>query len=461
MRQLDSQKVLNRNLSFIAYSIGNHEDFPELSSHSEALETLEHFGFEKNPDTRVITATKGNIESVIEGMTTKRDALPMEIDGIVFKVDSFALQADLGFVSRAPRWAIAYKFPAQTKTTRVIDVEFQVGRTGAMTPVARLEPVEVGGVVVSNATLHNMDEIQRLGVRIGDTVVIQRAGDVIPDIVEVSIPDESGRDIKMPKECPDCGSAVVREEDQAVYRCTGDLLCPSQQVRAIQHFAGRDYMNIDGIGDKLIEQLHEREYLRFPSDLYRLTPNLIAGLPGQGANSARKAIDAIEASKATTLPKFLAALGIREVGRSAGKELAKHFGSLEAIMAASVDELCECELMGPIMSRNAYEFFRNPHKVEEIQALRDLGVHWDDIEKPDESTQSLKGQKWVVTGTLSQMSRNEAKDKLEALGAKVSGSISKNTDVLLAGEKAGSKLAKAEALGVKVLDEAAFLALIG
>ena len=462
MRQLDPTKVLERKLSFVAYSIGNIEDFRDtITTHWDALTLLERFGFPKNPNTRLIAPTQEMIEMVVNDMTDLRPDMIMEIDGIVFKANRLDVQDEMGFLSRTPRWAIAYKFEAEAKTTVVRDVEFQVGRTGPMTPVARLDPVEVGGVVVSNATLVNMDQIERLGVMIGDTVVVQRAGDVIPEIVSVSVPGENRKPIEMPSTCNECGSEVAREEGVAAYRCTGGLLCPAQQVRAIQHFAGRDYMNIDGIGDKIIEQLHDAEYLHYPSDLYRLTPAMIEGLPKQGKRSAEKAIAAVEKSKQTTLPKFLAALGIPEVGRSASLELVKTFGSLEAIMAASVEELCKAELMGPIMSRNAYQFFRNPQKAQEIQALRDLGVTWEDVVKPDASEQSLAGQTWVVTGTLHQMTRNEAEEKLEALGAKVSGSVSKKTDVLLAGEAAGNKLAKAGALGVKVVDEAAFLEVIG
>lgn len=467
MRQLDSGKVLERNLSFIAYGIGNADDFTGLNNHMKALQLLEDFGFKMNPATALIE-TEQELKDYYVNIVAKRSDLPMMIDGVVLKANDFRVQKEMGFVSRAPRWAVARKFDAESKETLLEDVSFQVGRTGAITPVARLVPVNVGGVTVSNATLHNMEEVARLDVQIGDVISIERAGDVIPKVTHKVQDGAIRRPIEMPSQCPACGSQTKREvkdpktgDLEAAYRCTGGTACPAQATEAIKHFIGRDYMNIDGVGEKLVDQLYEAGHLRSLSDLYRLTEDVIETLPRQGKRSAQKAIEAIEKSKNTKLEKFLAALGIREVGRSASKSLVKHFGSLEAIMAASTDDLERIPDMGPIMARHARTFFDNSRNRQEIEALIELGIHWPDPAKGSSGDSSLDGQTWVLTGTLTQMNRNEAKAMLEAKGAKVSGSVSKNTTVLVAGEAAGSKLAKAEQLGVKIIGEQDLMELLG
>jgi len=466
MRQLDSSKILERGLTFIAYGLANFKDFPEIRSHLDALHHLEAFGFVKNPDT-VLIESESQLTDFCRDMEGKRKDLPMAIDGLVFKANSYERQSQMGFVSKAPLWATARKFDAEVETTMMTDVGFQVGRTGAITPVARLTPVFVGGVTVSNATLHNMDEVNRLGVQIGDVISVQRAGDVIPQVSGLVSEGLERKEIIMPSECPACGSPTKREvkdektgELEAAYRCTGGIVCPAQLTEAIKHFIGRDYMNIDGVGEKLVDQLFEAGHLTRLSDLYRLTPQVIESMPRMGKRSAQKAIDAIEASKNTELRRFLSALGIREVGRSASKQLVKHFGSLEAIMGASVSDLSEVQDMGPIMSRYAHTFFRTERNVAEINDLIELGVSWDAPAQPAASEQSLKGQTWVLTGTLHTLKRSDAKERLEAMGAKVSGSVSKNTDVVVAGEAAGSKLTKANELGIKVIGEEDLIAML-
>jgi len=466
MRQLDSGKVFDRNLSFIAYGLGNAEDFKGLKSHWSALETLDGFGFKMNPASALIRSEEELLQYYAE-IVDKRGSLPMMIDGVVLKANDFDTQKAMGFVSRAPRWAVARKFEAESKETILEAVDFQVGRTGAITPVARLVPVSVGGVTVSNATLHNMDEVMRLGIQIGDVIAIERAGDVVPRCSHKVHDGATRQVITMPVECPSCGSETKREikdaktgELEAAYRCTGGSVCPAQTTEAIKHFIGRDYMNIDGVGEKLVDVLYEAGHLNSLSDLYRINQQTIESLPRQGKRSAEKAIEAIEKSKVTKLEKFLAALGIREVGRSASKSLVKHFGSLEAIMSASADEMANIPDMGPIMARHARTFFTNPNNIQEIESLIELGVHWPDAESSGSSDDSLTGQTWVMTGTLTRLNRNEAKAHLEAKGAKVSGSISKNTTVLVAGDGAGSKLAKAESLGVKVISEDDLMAVL-
>jgi DNA ligase (NAD+) len=392
----------------------------------------------------------------------KRLELPYEIDGVVYKVNDFALQQELGFVSRAPRWATAHKFPAQEEITRLLDVEFQVGRTGALTPVARLEPVFVGGVTVSNATLHNMDEVLRKDVRIGDTVIVRRAGDVIPEVVR-SVPDrrpDDAREIAMPQQCPVCSSEVQRLADEAVYRCTGGLFCPAQVKEAIKHFASRKAMNIDGLGDKLVEQFFEQGLVKHVDDLYRLQAPQVAALERMGEKSAENLINALEKSKATTLERFIFALGIREVGETTAKTLARHYGSLESLMAADQDSLQAVPDVGPVVAERVCQFFAEPHNQQTIQNLRELGVSWAAYEAVEGADLPLQGKTYVITGSFAQ-TRDEIKAQLEALGAKVTGSVSKKTTALIAGEKAGSKLDKAEKLGLTIIAEDGLAALLG
>ena len=391
-----------------------------------------------------------------------RDSLPYDIDGVVFKVNDIALQQQLGFVARAPRWAIAQKFPAQEEMTRLLDVEFQVGRTGAITPVARLEPVFVGGVTVSNATLHNEDEIQRLGVKIGDTVIIRRAGDVIPQVVSVveEKRPQDVRDIQFPSTCPVCDSHVERIEGEAVARCTGGLVCAAQRKQAMKHFASRKAMDIDGLGDKLIDQLVDAEMIAAPADLFKLDLAHLSGMERMGEKSAANLLTALEAAKQTTLPKFLYSLGIREVGEATASNLAQHFGSLEAIANADLDLLVDVNDVGEVVAKHILNFFSEPHNQEVLSALIDVGVNWPDVEVKADDEQPLLGKSYVITGTLSSMGRSDAKQRLQALGAKVAGSVSAKTDHLVAGEKAGSKLTKAQSLGVDVMSEEQLLALL-
>ncbi|MBY5993947.1 NAD-dependent DNA ligase LigA [Ferrimonas balearica] len=466
LRQLDSRITAARPLAFYAYAVGvvEGEDTPMASSHSAQLAQLGQWGL---PVSDLVTVAEGEAEALayFRRVGQERDQLAYEIDGVVIKVDSLAEQATLGFVARAPRWAIACKFPAQEEMTVLKDVEFQVGRTGAVTPVARLEPVFVGGVTVSNATLHNADEIERLGVKIGDTVVIRRAGDVIPQIVSV-VADKrpaQARDIVFPSQCPVCDSKVERFEGEAVARCSGGLFCEAQRKEAIKHFASRKALDVDGLGDKLVELMVDQELVSTPADLFGLSASRLTLLPRMGTKSAQNLVNALDAARTTTLPRFLYALGIREVGEATAANLARHFRTLEALMAADTEQLMAVDEVGEVVAKHLYYFFRQPHNLEVIQALTDpagANVHWPAIEAVAEDAQPLKGQTWVLTGTLSQMGRSDAKAALEALGAKVSGSVSKNTHTLVAGEKAGSKLTKATELGVAVLDEAGLLALL-
>ncbi|MDX6017485.1 NAD-dependent DNA ligase LigA [Shewanella indica] len=463
LRQLDSRITASRALAFYAYALGvvEPESFPLADTHLGQLQQLKTWGL---PISSVIRLAKdlSEVDDYYRDIMARRSALAYEIDGVVFKVNSIEAQQTLGFVSRAPRWAIAYKFPAQEEMTLLEGVDFQVGRTGAVTPVARLKPVFVGGVTVSNATLHNADEIARLGVKVGDTVIIRRAGDVIPQVVAV-VPEkrpEDATEIRFPEQCPVCGSQVERLEGEAVARCTGGLFCEAQRKEAIKHFASRKALDIDGMGDKIVEQLIDKELVESPADLFSLTASALTMLERMGLKSATNLVQAIEAAKQTTLAKFLYALGIREVGESTAANLARHFKELDALKQASVEQLIEVEDVGAIVAQHVAHFFAQPHNLEVIDKLLAAGVTWPAIEAPSEDKQPLKGQTWVLTGTLSQMSRTDAKAQLEALGAKVSGSVSKKTDCVVAGEAAGSKLTKANELGVKVLDEAGLLALL-
>lgn len=460
LRQLDSRITAQRPLELCVYSVGIVEggDLPER--HSEVLEQLNRWGFRINSE----MAVAEDIQACIEyhrKLGEKRAQLPYDIDGIVFKVNSIPLQRRLGFVARAPRWATAYKFPAQEEMTRLLDVEFQVGRTGAVTPVARLEPVFVGGVTVSNATLHNRDEIARLGVKVGDTVVIRRAGDVIPQVVSVveSRRPQDARDIEFPAHCPVCDSPVEATPGEAVARCSGGLICSAQRKQAIKHFASRKAMDIDGLGDKLVEQLVDEGLLKSVSGLYHLSLEPLIGLERMGEKSAQNLLDALEKSKSTTLPKFLYALGIREVGEATARNLARHFGDLEHLMQADSEALQQVDDVGPVVAHYVAEFFEQPHNLEEIAALQQAGVHWE-AEVQEEGSQPLAGQTWVLTGKLETLSRSEAKDYLQRLGAKVAGSVSANTHTVVAGPGAGSKLNKARDLDLPVLDEEGLMAML-
>lgn len=472
LRQLDSRITAKRPLMFYAYAMGQVEPQRELDddSHYARLMQLKAWGLPVCPETRQLpnnAACHGYYAEIM----AKRDSLKYEIDGVVFKVDAIALQETLGFVARAPRWAVAYKFPAQEQLTWLQGVDFQVGRTGAITPVARLEPVNVAGVVVSNATLHNADEIERLGARIGDRVIIRRAGDVIPQVVGVVLDERPAEThaIEFPVQCPVCDSTVERVEGEAVARCSGGLYCAAQRKQALIHYASRKAMDIDGLGDKLIEALVEREWVTSPVDLYRLTAHQLASLPRMGDKSAQNLVRAISKSRQTTLAKFLYSLGIREVGEATAQNLAIHFTSLDALISASREQLQEVNDVGAVVAEHVYRFFREPHNIEVIEGLTKPRqwphdeedtrgyVYWPDptpVAGADAAELPFHGDTYVITGTLSEMTRDEAKQALMALGAKVAGSVSAKTTALIAGDKAGSKLSKAESLGVPVWSEA-------
>lgn len=459
LRQLDANVTARRPLEIYFYSIAQISDEWSLPSHWAALEHLKQWGLRVNPEIEALTGLAA-LAQYHSAVATKRNALPYEIDGVVFKVDDRQQQLDLGFVARAPRWAVAHKFPAQEEITTLEAVDFQVGRTGVITPVARLTPVNVGGVVVSNATLHNQDEIARLDLRIGDRVVIYRAGDVIPKVVKVieSERPKDARQIQFPTTCPACGSELAREDDQAAVRCTGGLICSAQIRQAIKHFASRRAMDIDGLGDKLVDQLVDTGAIKHIADLYRLEVEGVSALPRMGKKSAENLLAALEKSKKTTLGRFLFALGMREVGEATANTLATHFKSLEALMAAKEAQLQAVPDVGPVVAAHICAFFGNEHHQSVVQDLMDLGVHWPVPKVPSaNASHPLTGKTVVLTGTLTQLTRQEAKAQLEALGAKVSGSVSAKTDIVFAGEKAGSKRTKAESLGVAVEDEAQLL----
>lgn len=467
LRQLDSKITAERSLAFYAYALGvvqddNGADLALAPTHKGQLERLSAFGLPVSKEVKLCEGL-AEVMAYYGDILKRRDELAFEIDGVVIKVNDIEAQQQLGFVARAPRWAIAFKFPAQEEMTLLEGVDFQVGRTGAVTPVARLKPVFVGGVTVSNATLHNGDEIARLGVKIGDTVIIRRAGDVIPQIVAVVAErrPENAQEILFPDNCPVCGSLVERIEGEAVARCSGGLFCEAQRREAIKHFASRKAMYIDGMGDKVVEQLIDKELVASPADLFKLNVSKLTMLERMGTKSATNLVAAIEEAKTTTLPKFLYALGIREVGEATAANLAKHFLSLDAIKEADVDALMQVEDVGTVVAQHVAHFFAQPHNLEVIDALINAGVNWPAIEKPSADALPLLGQTWVLTGTLTSLGRTEAKAKLEALGAKVAGSVSKNTHCVVAGEAAGSKLAKAQELGIPVLDEAGLIELIG
>jgi len=461
LRQKKPTVTARRPLELCAYSVALEDESRLPATHWEGLQQVSAWGFRINPEMRRANGAEDCLQAYNELMD-KRPSLPYEIDGIVFKVNSLALQRQLGFVSRAPRWAIAQKFPAQEELTVIEDVEFQVGRTGAITPVARLKPVFVGGVTVSNATLHNMDEIRRLDARIGDTVFVRRAGDVIPQVVKVVAerrPDNT-REVQLPDACPVCQSDIVQIEGEVVARCSGGLFCPAQRKEAIRHYASRKALDIEGLGDKWIDILVDRELVTTVADLYLLKKADLTGLERMGDKSAGNLIDAIDRSRHPVLWKFLYALGIREVGEATAKALASHFGTLEAIGEADEDALQSVSDVGPIVAGHIRSFFDQTHNQETIQALKDAGVQWQ-TEEITASEKPLKGETWVLTGSLSDMTRDDAKAKLESLGAKVAGSVSGKTSCVVAGEAAGSKLTKAENLGVPVMDESAFVEFLG
>ncbi|MCK2184638.1 NAD-dependent DNA ligase LigA [Halomonas getboli] len=461
LRQLDPRVTATRPLEFTAYQLVG-QDMASLSNidtptHSQQMALLREWGFRVNAELEVVHGANGIID-YCRRLGERRDGLGYDIDGAVIKIDDLRLQRELGFVARAPRWAIAFKFPAQEQITRLNDVEFQVGRTGAITPVARLEPVSVAGVTVSNATLHNADEIARLGVMIGDTVAVRRAGDVIPQVVRVQLDErpEDAREIVFPERCPVCDSQIERLEDEAVARCSGGLYCAAQRKEALKHFASRRALDIEGLGEKLIDGLVERDWVKTPADLFALEAERLATLPRMGEKSSENLVAALEKAKATTLSRFIYALGIREVGEATAANLARHFGTLEALMDAEREALEAVDDVGPIVAAHVHTFFQQPHNRETIQALLDAGLRWEEAEVEAGPT-PLEGQTWVLTGTMESMTRDQGKARLQALGAKVSGSVSKKTACLVAGEAAGSKLTKAEQAGVEVIDEATFI----
>ncbi|MGH8829794.1 MAG: NAD-dependent DNA ligase LigA, partial [Polaromonas sp.] len=488
VRQLDPAIAAQRRLSFFAYGLGDitppEQGGPSFKTHYELLKTLESWGF---PVAAQVERAQGAIELIAyhRRMGAARDSLPYDIDGVVYKVNSLALQRQLGFVTREPRWAVAHKYPAQEEMTRVLGIDVQVGRTGKLTPVARLDPVFVGGTTVSNATLHNLFELRRKRVRVGDMVVVRRAGDVIPEVVGLANPVVAGEEqvlvgdqgvasgrsswnprvsyvpnFRMPRQCPICGSAVVREKQEVNHRCTGGLFCVAQRKEAILHYAHRRAVEIEGLGDKLVEQLVDANVIRTLPDLYKLGLTALASLDRMAEKSANNLLEALEKSKHTTLPRFLFGLGIRHVGEATAKELVRHFGKLDAIMDATEAQLLEVSDIGPIVAQSIRTFFDQPHNREVVEQLRACGVNWEEGEPAATVPQPLSGKTFVITGTLPSLSRDEAKDRIEAAGGKVAGSVSKKTDYVVAGAEAGSKLVKAQELGVAVIDEAALLALL-
>lgn len=465
IRQLDPKMAAQRPLSFFAYGLGEVQGWRTPATHSGTLDALAALGVPVCVE-RITGQGAAALIAFYDDIAARRDQLPFDIDGVVYKVNRFDLQRELGFVTREPRWAVAHKFPAQEQLTTVLDIEVQVGRTGALTPVARLAPVFVGGVTVTNATLHNQDEIDRKDVRIGDTVIVRRAGDVIPEVVAVVLDRRS--DPAPPRfnilqrypVCPECGSHVVRLEGEAAARCTGGLVCPAQRKQALLHFASRRAMDIEGLGDRLVDQLVDRGLVQTPADVYGLTLETLAGLDRMAGKSAANLLAAIETSKATTLARFIFALGIRNVGETTARDLAKHFGSLDKLVAAPESDLLAVRDVGPIVAQSISQFFAEPHNLEVVNKLRAAGVHWPESSGLVQSTGVLAGKTLVLTGTLPTLTRDAAKEIIEAAGGKVAGSVSKKTDYVVAGAEAGSKLGKAQDLGVPILDEPGLLALL-
>ena len=463
LRQLDSKVTASRGLSFYAYSTGvvEGEKTAMADNHYDQLQQLKGWGIPICAEVKRVENLTDMI-AYYQDILSRRGELAYEIDGVVNKLNDIKGQEKAGFVAKAPRWAIAYKFPAQEEMTTLLDVEYQVGRTGAITPVARLSPVFVGGVTVSNATLHNRDEIERLGVMIGDTVIIRRAGDVIPQIVSAVIakrPDDA-QTILFPQTCPECDSEIERLEGEAVARCIGGLVCGAQRKEAIKHFSSRKALDIDGLGDKLVEQLVDEQLISNPSELFTLTIEQLLTLDRMGAKKATKLLDALALSKTTTLAKFIYSLGIREVGEATASNLAQYFKTLDKIKAASVSRLTNVDDVGEIVAKHLFYFLKQPHNIAIIDQLIEAGVNWPIIEEKSAAQLPLQGQTWVITGTLHSMGRSDAKDKISQLGAKVAGSVSAKTTMLVAGEKAGSKLTKASELGVKTLDEDGLIAFL-
>lgn len=455
LRQLDARITAQRPLTFFAYGLGAAKGTPVLGSHSAAMDYLQSLHFPVCSEREVVTGADG-LRVYYQNIAAKRDQLPFDIDGVVYKVNDFNLQAELGFVSRAPRWAIAHKFPAQEALTIVEDITVQVGRTGAITPVARLKPVFVGGVTVTNATLHNEDEVRRKDIHIGDTVSVRRAGDVIPEVV-YAVKEKRPQDARMfvmPLICPECGSHILKPADEAVARCTGGLFCPAQRKQAITHFASRRAMDIEGLGEKLVDQLVESNLVHTLADIYKLDLVTLSQLERMAQKSAQNIIDALEASKNTTLPRFIYALGMRNVGEATAKDLARHFGSLTALMQADTEALLQVNDVGPIVAESIINFFSEAHNQTVIAELIDAGIHWTETEGMQQTAGKLTGKTFVLTGTLPSLSRDQAKELIEAAGGKVSGSVSKKTDYVVAGAEAGSKLDKAQELGIQILDEA-------
>jgi DNA ligase (NAD+) len=469
LRQLDSKITAGRPLSFFAYGVGAGADEVAVRTHGELMDKLAAWGFPVAAERAVVAGCYGLLDFFAK-IEKLRPSLPYDIDGVVYKVNRLDWQDQLGFVSRAPRFAIAHKFPAEEALTEVLGIDVQVGRTGAITPVARLKPVFVGGVTVTNATLHNEDEVRRKDVRVGDTVIVRRAGDVIPEVVAIVPEKRPTRDLfggeplhppfELPKTCPECGSAVARGEDEAIARCTGGLYCPAQRKQALWHFAARRAMDIEGLGDKLVEQLVDAGLVHSPADLYGLSVETLAGLERMGEKSAQNLVAAIDASRQTTLARFIFALGIRNVGEATARDLAKHFGGIDALLAANAEALQMVPDVGPVVAASIAAFFAEAHNREVIDGLRRAGVSWPEGEPAQAGPQVLAGKTLVLTGTLPTLKRDEAKAMIEAAGGKVAGSVSKKTDYVVAGEEAGSKLEKALELGVPVIDEAELLKLL-
>jgi len=461
LRQLDSKVTASRPLAFYSYGVGIYEG--NLSaSQFQRMEQLKGWGLPVSKEVKRVVG-KDNCHAYYQAIAEKRPNLAYEIDGVVYKVDDISLQDKLGFVARAPRWAIAYKFPAEEAVTVVENVEFQVGRTGAITPVAKLKPVFVGGVTVSNATLHNKDEIARLGILIGDHVVVRRAGDVIPQVVRVlsdKRSPEKTAEIEFPMTCPVCGSAVEQIEGETTIRCSGGLYCAAQRKEAIKHFASRKALDIDGLGNKLVELLVDHHLIQDPAQLFSLTVSQVATLPRMGDTSAKKLINSLQLSKKTTLPRFLYSLGIREVGEATAHNLANHYKNFEAITLAGIEDLQGVADVGEIVAKHIYYFFRQQHNIDVLAKLMAAGVHWPEIDVVKESELPLLGQTFVITGSFNNISRSDIKAELQRLGAKVAGSVSAKTSTVIAGEAAGSKLTKAQDLGINIIDEAALLTLL-
>jgi len=459
LRQLDSRITARRPLHFFAYAVGVSAG-ARWSTHSETLDRLSEIGFSVSPERAVVDGVKGLL-GYFERIGRKRERLPYGIDGVVYKVNRLDWQRRLGFVSRAPRFALAHKYPAEEQATEILGIDVQVGRTGALTPVARLKPVQVGGVTVTNATLHNEDELRRKDVRVGDTVVVRRAGDVIPEVVSVRLERRpaNARPFRMPTRCPVCGSAVTREEDEAVARCSGGLYCPAQRKQALLHFASRRAVDIDGLGERLVDQLVDGGLVRTPADVYHLSLEALAGLERMGEKSAANLLESIDKSKRTTLARFIFALGVRNVGESTARDLARHLGSLDRLMEATEEELESVPDVGPVVARSIREFFRESHNREVIGKLRRAGMSWPESKGvPARAPEEVKT--FVLTGTLPNLTREEARERIEAKGHKVAGSVSRKTSFVVAGSDPGSKLDKARELGVTILDEAAFVDLL-